>query len=88
MQLQQVRRSLVVVLAALLAGALGGYLAGLVRPRPPRAYASSYTAPHPDVVALTLDPGVDPAVIRTPTRAPAAGSASQGRAAADGAGTP
>ncbi len=66
MQLQQVRRSLATVLVALVAGALGGYLAGLVRPRPARAYASDYTAPHPDLVALRLEPGEEPAVGRAP----------------------
>lgn len=67
MQLQHVRRSLVPAFAALAAGALGGYLAALLRPRQPLAYASAYTAPHPDLVALTLEPGDEPAVDRAPT---------------------
>lgn len=43
----QVRRMALQVIMALAAGALGGYLAALVRPRPPAAYASSYQAPQP-----------------------------------------
>ena len=41
----QVRRAALMVLVATAAGALGGYLAGLVRPRPPTAYSSHYLAP-------------------------------------------
>lgn len=66
MQLQHVRRSLVTVVGALVVGALGGYLAGLVRPRPALAYASDYAAPHPDLVPLLLEPGDEPAVDRVP----------------------
>lgn len=47
MQPPQVRRLALQVIVALAAGALGGYLAALVRPRPPTAYASRYLAPHP-----------------------------------------
>ncbi len=53
-------RGVLPVLAALAAGALGGYLAALVRPRTPRAYASDYHAPHPDAVALPA--ATEPAV--------------------------
>lgn len=54
----QVRRLVLQVVAAVAAGALFGYLAALVRPRRPDAYASSYHAPHPDAVALR--PGTRP----------------------------
>ena len=47
MRSPQVRRAALLVLVAASAGALGGYLAGLVRPRPPTAYASHYLAPTP-----------------------------------------
>ena len=63
---QQVRRSLATVVGALVVGALGGYLAGLVRPRPALAYASDYAAPHPDLVPLLLESGDEPAVDRAP----------------------
>lgn len=68
MQLPLLRRSLLQVAAALVAGALGGYLAALIRPRPARAYASDYHAPHPDAVALRLDvaAGERPAVTDAP----------------------
>lgn len=47
MRSPQVRRAALLVLVAAAAGALGGYLAGLVRPRPPTAYSSHYLAPTP-----------------------------------------
>lgn len=50
MEAPQARRVTVQVLAALAAGALGGYLAALLRPRRPAAYASDYSAPHPDLL--------------------------------------
>ena len=43
----QVRRAALMVLTAATAGALGGYLAGLVRPRPPTAFGGHYLAPTP-----------------------------------------
>lgn len=45
----QVRRLAVQAAVAVAAGAAGGYLAALVRPRPPTAYASNYLAPTPHV---------------------------------------
>jgi|GEM_PF-6666891 len=45
------RRVVLQVLAALAAGALGGYLAALLRPHPPAAWASDYQVPHPGAAA-------------------------------------
>ncbi len=53
----EVRRFAVQVLAALAAGALGGYLAALLRPHPSAAWASDYQAPHP--ASLAFDNGGD-----------------------------
>ena len=39
------------VCMALIAGAIGGYLAALLRPRGAEAYASTYAAPSPSTVA-------------------------------------
>ena len=36
---------------ALVAGAIGGYLAALLRPRGAEAYASTYAAPYPNTMA-------------------------------------
>lgn len=47
MEPTQVRNLVLLVLAALAAGALGGYLTALLRPHPPAAWASDYLAPHP-----------------------------------------
>lgn len=53
----ELRRIAVQVLAALAAGALGGYLAALLRPHPSAAWASDYQAPHP--ASLVSDDGGD-----------------------------
>ena len=52
----QVRRAALMVLVAATAGALGGYLAALVRPRPPTAYSSHYLAPTPHRLAPRAEP--------------------------------
>ena len=52
----QARRIALQVLAALAAGVLGGYLAALIRPRPPEAYASAYAAPSPEELVLPAAP--------------------------------
>ncbi|HEX8496684.1 MAG TPA: hypothetical protein VF661_05770 [Actinomycetales bacterium] len=77
MQSSHLRRSLLQVVAALAAGALGGYLAALIRPRPALAYASDYHAPHPDAVALRLDvaAGERPAATEAPVDPTGDGSA-------------
>ncbi len=53
----QARRIALQVLAALAAGVLGGYLAALIRPRPPEAYASAYAAPSPEDAVQPVAPG-------------------------------
>lgn len=60
----QMRRVVLTVLAALAAGAVGGYLTALLRPHPPTAWASDYLAPHPDAVALSM--GTQPAASQAP----------------------
>ena len=56
MDRSQVRRVVLQVVVAVSAGALGGYLAALVRPRPPTAYASNYLAPTPHVPSSWGEP--------------------------------
>ena len=57
MEPTSMRRVALQVLAALAAGALGGYLAALLRPHPPAAWASDYQAPHPDAVGSSAGTG-------------------------------
>jgi hypothetical protein len=48
------------VCTALIAGAIGGYLAALLRPRGAEAYASTYAAPSPDTMAPPAAAGGGP----------------------------
>lgn len=67
-KLPQVHRVVLQLGLALTAGALAGYVAALVRPRPDADYASAYRAPQPDQVVLLR--GAEPAVSAAPVMGP------------------